>query len=172
MIVQAKPSFDELVIGNQRLVGAVVKQWRHVSGVRALGWDDACGIGFEALCRAARDYDPGQGRFSTLAGVYIRNAILSEARRECKTASLENPDNLTERPRQRYDIRAVGWVAEVLDKLTPTDRALLRRRYGLQGCPAETTAQIAAADGVTVRTVRCRLRRVLERARSLGLELA
>lgn len=171
MIVQASPSFEELILGHRHLVGRTVTQWWHVSGVRALGRDEAEGVGNEALCRAARDYDPAQGRFQPLAITYIRNSLLKVAAHEGRTERIENPDRLPERgglARRRTD---VGWVEDVLYSLEQADRSLLMRRFGLRGCPVETTAEIAASDGVTVRTVQARLKSALARARStLGHE--
>jgi RNA polymerase sporulation-specific sigma factor len=72
------PEQRALVEANVGCVGWFLGQRNSV--VQTIGYDDAFQIGCLGLMKAARNYDPTRGKFSTLAMIEIRNAIMHSIR--------------------------------------------------------------------------------------------
>lgn len=69
-----------LILQFQHLPAHVAQRlWPSVRA-RVDSWDDLVSVGYVALCRAARDFDPARGvAFKTLGYTYVRHAMLKAA---------------------------------------------------------------------------------------------
>ena len=68
---------EKLVVDNMYIVPYIVDKYFHYQIYFEKG--DLCSIGYWAMCKAARDFDPERGwKYVTLAGKYVRSAILNE----------------------------------------------------------------------------------------------
>lgn len=94
---------ERLVVDNMALVPYIVSKYFPLCG--AFERQDLYSIGYIAMCKAARDFDPERGfKFSTLASKYIRAEILNEIQkttRECRdyrnsTATIDRPIDTAE----------------------------------------------------------------------------
>lgn len=72
-------STAELAAENVKLVPYVLGTM-NLRGVQASDRDDLLGQGMVALMKVAKNWDPGRGRFATVAYIYIRNAMVDELR--------------------------------------------------------------------------------------------
>ena len=81
---------DQLIVDNLQLVYYTL----HKHFPRWAFDEDMQQVGMIGLCKAADNYDPEKGKFSTMAVVYIRNEIINEfesrmsQKRTCEKASL------------------------------------------------------------------------------------
>jgi RNA polymerase sigma factor (sigma-70 family) len=134
-----------------------------------------CDAGVEALCHAARAFDPARGlRFSTLAVLAIRRRMLN-ARRDAARAPVvlpwadEPPASADPLPDPADTVAAQDLAARLraaLAQLSPADRALLAVRFGLDGADPASRAAVARRLGVTPPAVARRERRALARLRA------
>ncbi len=142
----------------------------------AIRGDDLRQVGWAALARAARHYDPARGAWSSFALLQVRAALWrfvdQETRAQGRLVSIDEPlgdreDDLTLEdvlPDERVEptwkaisrAEAAFEVRRVLtETLLPSEHAVLTARYGI-GVDGRTAAEIAAARGVSHQRV-CQL---------------
>ena len=110
-------------------------------------------------------YDPNRGSFTTWLTVLTRNAALNRARGMKQTEPIPenledpagNPETIVIRRENREELR------KALDSLPHRDRALFFRKYYYR----QSTAQIAAETGLSVRAVEGRLYRIKKQLKKL-----
>ena len=110
-------------------------------------------------------YDPNKGSFTTWLTVLTRNIALNRARgirpTEPIPENLEdtdaNPETIVIRRENREELR------KALDSLPHRDRTLFFRKYYYR----QSTAQIAAETGLSVRAVEGRLYRIKKQLKKL-----
>ena len=151
--------------------------------------DDLLGAGYEALVAAARAYnDSRETSFKTYATTCIRNAMVAEIRnmfpvkhndKLIKKSLVRNDE--TESLTEVYELAKLlehwDWeqrklqetVAEVLGRLTPDERWLIRCYYGFDG-DAMTLQDIADLLMVSPQAVHKRLKRVHDKLRKLVMD--
>jgi len=151
--------------------------------------DDLLGAGYEALVAAARAYnDSREASFKTYATTCIRNAMVAEIRnmfpvkhndKLIKKSLVRNDE--TESLTEVYELAKLlehwDWeqrklqetVAEVLGRLTPDERWLIRCYYGFDG-DAMTLQDIADLLMVSPQAVHKRLKRVHDKLRKLVMD--
>ena len=151
--------------------------------------DDLLGAGYEALNAAARNYDPSREvLFKTYATTCIRNAMVAEIRTmfpvrindiQTKKSLVRNGD--VEGDAEVYEqarlLEHNEWeqrkqqetVADILGRLTPDERWLIRSYYGFDD-DAMTLQHIANLLLVTPQAVHKRLTRVHDKLRKLVMD--
>ena len=151
--------------------------------------DDLVGAGYEALWAAARAYDASrEASFKTYATTCIRNAMLAEIRnmfpvkvhdKTLKTSLIRHDE--AEGDAEVHElVRLLGnWereqrkqqelVADILSRLTPDERWLVRCYYGFDGEPM-TLQGIADILRVSPQAVHKRLTRVHDKLRKLVMD--
>lgn len=111
---------------------------------------------------------PSQGKFSTVASVYIQRAVRlakhtqhQKARPKANTAVTDATLRHAAAPWLPFDDRDEvasrderSRVYDVLHVLTPRQLRVVRLRFGLWGCPTHTLAEVAENIGVTKERVR------------------
>ena len=110
-------------------------------------------------------YDPNRGSFATWLTVLTRNAALNRARSIRPTEPIPenledtdaNPETIVIRRENREELR------KALDSLPHRDRTLFFRKYYYR----QSTAQIAAETGLSVRAVEGRLYRIKKQLKKL-----
>lgn len=120
---------QKLVVDNMALAPYVVnKYFPHITYFEK---EDMYSIGYIAMCRAARDFDPKRGwKYVTLAGKYIRMAICNEiqkatrARRDVRNCATTF-DQLATSPSGRETETLGSFIPAVDDAETITDAKLL-----------------------------------------------
>ncbi len=154
---------NQLVSANLRLVVSIAK--RHAGSSNNLF--DLISDGNMSLIRAVEKFDYSRkNRFSTYASWAIMKnytrAISDEQRYRQKFIALENEANI-EREEEVYDPvefertqnRQQRRVAEVLKYLTPRERQIVIRRFGLdRNYPPMTLKQVGQELGVTKERIR------------------
>ena len=151
--------------------------------------DDLVNAGYEALDAAARNYDPSrEASFKTYATTCIRNAMLAEIRNmfPVKVNEQQTKKNLVRNDETGGDTEVYElakllehweWeqrkqqetVAEVLGRLKPDERWLIRCYYGFDG-DAMTLQNIADLLSVSPQAVHKRLKRVHDKLRKLVMD--
>lgn len=143
------------------------KRLRATSGAGGVTLDDLTQAGFLGFLRAVETFDPGAGaKFSTWLVYYVRSAF-DEAQGRRKSpldlaVSLDAPieddepftlSDLIADPRAEETVEHVGaWdpLHKAVDGLPEAQRTVILRRYWLE----QTTAEIAAATGLTEKDIR------------------
>ena len=149
----------------QRLVE---ENWEFAAGV-ARGYAGGCvpmaeleSEAWTALCKAAFKYKKVEGcKFTSYAYYFIRGSILkllkSEGeRRTVEVCSVEDDlaeDNLDGDEEWLADDKRREMLAELMEKLTPKEREVVRRYYGV-GCEAVTVRELALEMGLSEVRVR------------------
>ena len=134
--------------------------------------DDLTQAGLMGVARAAGRWQPGRSKFSTLAYVYARNAVLRQLERETRAARVirqhadgRDPlDNLAGRepdPTAGDDPPDSPDVTAALDRLPPVLAVVVRLRYGIDG-QQQPVGVIARRLGLTQYDVGRLLRRAVE----------
>ena len=151
--------------------------------------DDLVNAGYEALDAAARNYDPSrEASFKTYATTCIRNAMVAEIRtmfpvrindKQTKKSLVRNgeAEGDTEVFEQARLLEHYEWeqrkqqetVADILGRLTPDERWLIRCYYGFDN-DAMTLQGIADLLLVTPQAVHKRLTRVHDKLRKLVMD--
>jgi RNA polymerase sigma factor (sigma-70 family) len=151
--------------------------------------DDLLGAGYEALWTAACTYDASrEASFKTYATTCIRNAMLAEIRNmfpvkvnEQQTRKSLVRNDETGGDTEVYELAKLlehwEWeqrkqqetVAEVLGRLKPDERWLIRCYYGFDG-DAMTLQNIADLLSVSPQAVHKRLKRVHDKLRKLVMD--
>lgn len=151
--------------------------------------DDLLGAGYEALNAAARNYDPSrEASFKTYATTCIRNAMVAEIRimfpvrfndKQTKKSLVRNgeAEGNAEVYEQARLLEHWEWeqrkqqetVADILGRLTPDERWLIRCYYGFDD-DAMTLQGIADLLLVTPQAVHKRLTRVHDKLRKLVMD--
>lgn len=151
--------------------------------------DDLVGAGHEALVAAAHTYDASrEASFKTYATTCIRNAMLAEIRNmfpvkvnEQQTRKCLVRNDETGGDTEVYELAKLlehwEWeqrkqqetVAEVLGRLKPDERWLIRCYYGFDG-DAMTLQNIANLLSVSPQAVHKRLERVHDKLRKLVMD--
>jgi len=151
--------------------------------------DDLIGAGHEALVAAARTYDTSrEASFKTYATTCIRNAMLAEIRimfpvkvndQQTKKSLVRNYE--TGGDTEVYELAKLlehwEWeqrklqetVTEVLGRLKPDERWLIRCYYGFDG-DAMTLQNIADLLSVSPQAVHKRMKRVHDKLRKLVMD--
>ena len=151
--------------------------------------DDLIGAGHEALVAAAHTYDASrEASFKTYATTCIRNAMLAEIRnmfpvkvndQQTRQSLVRNDE--TGGDTEVYELAKLlehwEWeqrkqqetVAEVLGRLQPDERWLIRCYYGFDG-DAMTLQNIADLLSVSPQAVHKRLKRVHDKLRKLVMD--
>lgn len=151
--------------------------------------DDLVGAGQEALVAAARTYDASrEASFKTYATTCIKNAMLAEIRnmfpvkvhdKTLKTSLIRNDE--AEGDAEVHElVRLLGsWereqrkqqelVADILSRLTPDERWLVRCYYGFDG-ESMTLQGIANLLSVSPQAVHKRLKHVHDKLRRLVMD--
>ena len=129
-----------------------------------------------ALCLAAYKYNKVEGcKFTSYAYYFIRGSILrllkSEGeRRAVEVCSVEDDlaeDNLDGDEEWLADDKRREMLAELMEKLTPKEREVVRRYYGV-GCEAVTVMELAKELGVTPERVRQILTKAVNKLKILS----
>lgn len=96
------------------------------------GNDDVIQVGMMALCRAAMAWDESKGKFSTIASVYIVNAIkkhFSETRQKAEVLSLdyeyEGASTLSDVIEGDHDVESLSDVIDFLESEKKINREVL-----------------------------------------------
>ena len=151
--------------------------------------DDLVNAGYEALDAAARNYDPSrEASFKTYATTCIRNAMVAEIRtmfpvrindKQTKKSLVRNgeAEGDTEVFEQARLLEHYEWeqrkqqetVADILGRLTPDERWLIRCYYGFDN-DAMTLQGIADLLLVSPQAVYKRLTRVHDKLRKLVMD--
>ncbi|MBR6226718.1 MAG: sigma-70 family RNA polymerase sigma factor [Bacteroidales bacterium] len=151
--------------------------------------DDLVNAGYEALNAAARNYDASRGvLFKTYATTSIRNAMINEIRKmfpvrigdkQTMTSLVRNGDAEVDAEvwEQARRLEHDDWeqrkqketVAEILGRLTPDERWLIRCYYGFDD-DAMTLQGIADLLLVSPQTVHKRLKKVHDKLRKLVMD--
>ena len=151
--------------------------------------DDLVNAGYEALDAAARNYDPSrEASFKTYATTCIRNAMVAEIRnmfpvklsnKQTMTSLIRNDEaeNDAEVFEQARLLEHYEWeqrkqqetVADILGRLTPDERWLIRCYYGFDD-DAMTLQGIADLLLVSPQAVYKRLTRVHDKLRKLVMD--
>jgi RNA polymerase sigma factor (sigma-70 family) len=151
--------------------------------------DDLLGAGYEALNAAARNYDPSREvLFKTYATTCIRNAMVAEIRTmfPVRINDIQTKKSLVRNGEAEGDAEVYEqarllehweWeqrkqqetVADILGRLTPDERWLIRSYYGFDD-DAMTLQHIANLLLVTPQAVHKRLTRVLDKLRKLVMD--
>ena len=163
----------------QRLVE---ENWEFAAGV-ARGYAGGCvpmaeleSEAWTALCKAAFKYKKVEGcKFTSYAYYFIRGGILkllkSEGeRRTVEVCSVEDDlaeDNLDGDEEWLADDKRREMLAELMEKLTPKEREVVRRYYGV-GCEAVTVMELAKELGVTPERVRQILTKAVNKLKILS----
>ena len=149
----------------QRLVE---ENWEFAAGV-ARGYAGGCvpmaeleSEAWTALCKAAFKYKKVEGcKFTSYAYYFIRGSILKLLkneieRRAVEVSSVEDDlaeDNLDGDEEWLADDKRREMLAELMEKLTPKEREVVRRCYGV-GCEAVTVRELALEMGLSEVRVR------------------
>ena len=178
---QAVQARDMLVRHNLRLVAHVCKKYYAASS----GQEDLISIGTIGLIKAVDTYDPARAsKFASYASRCIENELrmeLRRQRREGSTVSLQEPlesgsgqltlaDTLPDDTAMEEDCERRADAARLrrlLDHLPPRERALLARRYGLEGESPQTQQQTAETMGISRSYVSRLEKRALDRLAKL-----
>ena len=151
--------------------------------------DDLLGAGYEALNAAARNYDPSREvLFKTYATTCIRNAMVAEIRTmfPVRINDIQTKKSLVRNGEAEGDAEVYEqarllehweWeqrkqqetVADILGRLTPDERWLIRSYYGFDD-DAMTLQGIADLLSVTPQAVHKRLTRVHDKLRKLVMD--
>ena len=151
--------------------------------------DDLVGAGYEALVAAARAYDASrEASFKTYATTCIKNAMLAEIRnmfpvkvndKQLKTSLIRSDE--AEGDAEMHEVaRLLGCmereqrkqqelVADILSRLTPDERWLVRCYYGFDG-DSMTLQGIANLLLVSPQAVHKRLKHVHDKLRKLVMD--
>ena len=147
---------------------------------RSLDIDDAIQVGSIGLMTAIRRYDPARGAWSTLACIWIRQALTRELRRdhvirhpyheEYGNAPKVGGLGAAAEPVARYAgplaaAIAAEEVADILARvadLEPRMATVIRKRFGLDGGEPMLLIDIGAEMGITRERVRQLQRDALE----------
>ena len=180
-----------LVDGNQGLVKSeaarVLEAWipENDPDAREEWFRELVQAGQPGLRRAAKKFDPARGTaFSTYAVPWIRKYVRKAAEELRETyfhVSVDAPaggaegaaelvellaDEDAESPAEaveRADRRA--WGRELLAVLPARERRVVERRFGLDGGPERTFAEMAGDEGVSVQCIHRVFQRALARMR-------
>ena len=151
--------------------------------------DDLLGAGYEALNAAARNYDPSREvLFKTYATTCIRNAMVAEIRTmfPVRINDIQTKKSLVRNGEAEGDAEVYEqarllehweWeqrkqqetVADILGRLTPDERWLIRSYYGFDD-DAMTLQHIANLLLVAPQAVHKRLTRVHDKLRKLVMD--
>ncbi len=171
-----KETITPLTQDQQRLVARhmdfAAKIARSLTG-RGMDYEDLVGEACYGLCLAAQNYNPDLGiAFSTVAFAYCRNAMFQALRNygsivrmpggktyECQVRSLgfDSEGNINfdiasqDEDRNEADRRQLP-LEQTLKQLTPRERDVISRLYGLSTTPMDA-GEIARASGITTDTV-------------------
>jgi RNA polymerase sigma factor (sigma-70 family) len=158
---------NRLVEANVALVAHLARRMRPASS--HVSHADLVQEGVLGLMQAVERFDPDRGhRFSTYATWWIRGSILRALRAAPSQVSLTAHDGLVEQlPADGDDpvedaargADAAG-LEELLDALPARSRRVVALRYGLEGRPAQSVAEVARSMG----TSQARVRRIEEHA--------
>ena len=137
------------------------------------GFDEALAIAYAAMVRAAHDFDPQRGRWSTFAGLYIQNDLRQIARAARQRDRSTVP--LTDAFVPARDDPALAWVEKRLDwpswirrlraQCSPVCRALLDDCLAY---PYATSVERAARLHCAPSTLAGRFQRLRTLARTVG----
>ena len=162
----AKKAREQLILHNLRLVAHIVKKY----DTHNESQEDLLSIGTIGLLKAVDSYRPGRNvRFSTYAARCIENELLMKFRANRKSdrdisvqeLSGEDTENETgsaaDRIADRSDLQETAeqnLMAELLRRqmkkvLTPREKYVLERRYGLEDGEEEPQWKIARRLGVS-----------------------
>lgn len=182
-IVRSAEEANALVLANQRLIWHVITWLRNTRpGVLRLlgGEEEAFGWGAIALVRAAQRWRPEEARFSTVAVLYVRRAIVQASERcSCRLADAvpfstigASTEGWQPEARPEPDAVEVRERQEAVHSALRTLPGRLRRAVELYWQEDRTLAQVAAElGGVTRERARQLVKRGLERLRErLGVE--
>lgn len=162
LVDQAHADRDRLVRANLRLVISIAKKFTN----SRVAFDDLLSEGIGSLLRAVEKFDFDRGfRFSTYATQAIRRTLV----RQVQTVQRDglrfvNSDALQSEPQEEQTdpaVREARWeelrgnLKRLLARLDPRERAIIRRRFGLDQCEDVQTLQSLAGDlGVCKERVR------------------
>jgi len=158
---------NRLVEANVALVAHLARRMRPASA--HVSHADLVQEGVLGLMQAVERFDPDRGhRFSTYATWWIRGSILRALRAAPAQVSLTGEDGLVDDlPDETSDpledvargADAAG-LEELLDALPDRSRRVVVLRYGLDGRPPQSVAEVARSMG----TSQARVRRIEEHA--------
>jgi RNA polymerase sigma factor (sigma-70 family) len=152
-------SLNRLMARHDGLVHAVVR--RHGLGV--LSFAEALQAGRQGLWRAIRHYDPRRGlAFSTYAWPCILRQVWRDAQVQARfefsgviyRAILPRPEADPATEQEAHPVRRA--LSQLVERLPARLRTVMVARYGLNGRPAATYAEIGASLGLTKQRI-CQL---------------
>ena len=181
--ISASP--QRLAEANRKLVVHVAKKFQGYASRRGLEMDDLVAAGNEALVRAANGFDPELGnRFSTYAGVCIRNEILSAVKknRQPSRVPLDLPVRIDDElglslleeviPGPGLDPAQIFEAKELREELDHAIKVLNPRRqkaldlhYGLTDRQPRTLKEVGEKLGITDKAVSLRKQAALRKLR-------
>lgn len=175
-IVRSAEEANALAVANVRLIWHVVTWLRNTRpGVLRLlgGEEEAFGWGAIALVRAAQRWRPEEARFSTVAVLYVRRAIVQASERcSCRLADAVPfstmgffDDESPWEPAARREGLDAGIEAEELQAALQTLSPRHRRAVELRFLEGRKLMEVGQALGVSKERARQLARRGLERLR-------
>lgn len=174
---------EQRIRENLTLIPYTLKTYFMKYYVRQRMREDLMSTGLIGLWKAAENYDPTQGGFSTFAIICIRNEVAnflkvkSRQERRNRAVSLEKPlpdtndltlaDSLADPMDVAEDLATKVAVQRLLSKLKEEDRELVERHFGFRGQP-QSLSEMARADGKTYQAVQQRMKRILTRLQHIA----
>ena len=160
--IESNKNSKDRVLANLALVVFIAKREFHHCG---LPFDDLIQEGNIGLMKATQHYDPDKGRFSTYAGMAIRNAMLSalsaERRSQKQNEAVEKKaKRMAEDIFPEPDERIVEWARAKIAELDKTEKKYMALKYGMNDGLERNAREIGAIFDVPARQVRYRLRRI------------
>lgn len=163
-----------------RLVGYMLKQPSCHWCLKAIGAGDCEQHGYIGLMRAAQEYDPAKGAFSTLACIWIRNHIYqaAEAERRYRRVPVVAMTDDLEILYEDYPDPGIEHEAAVCKRAAAADDLWEKIRRHLSPKDVEAAELTAACGsqmaacrllGVSRGTINARLRSIRRRIVELGL---
>jgi len=162
-----------LVENNIKLVYYIAKRFDNIKG---MDYVDRISAGNLGLLRAAEKFDPQKGvRFSTLACLCIKNAILQEARKiRISTISLDEPivgdvdslyygDALGAADADIERIDNIGMLKTAIACLTSREKRIIQSLYGFNGHVCKTQKDIAKDLNISPAAVSRAVRKALKK---------
>ncbi|MDX1946506.1 MAG: sigma-70 family RNA polymerase sigma factor [Pirellulaceae bacterium] len=180
LLTVARHDRDRIIRANLRLVVSIAKKFVN----NQHSFDDLLSEGIPPLLRAAEKFDYDRGfRFSTYATLAVRRTLgrWMQANGELERRQTGNADLLQLIPQvensgpfseQQYE-RLHKALGRMLTRLDPRERAIIRRRFGLDDDGEVLTLQSLAAEiGVCKERVRQLEQRALAKLRTMAEALA
>lgn len=141
---------EEAVPVVQRAITAF--RCRYPSLRRQVAQIDALSVGYLAICRAARTYDPAQSKVTTYFSTAVRNALLKEIDRN-RRARYDSPDRVPMELAEALAVpigRIAGRLHVAIARLPSKSRRLIQARF-YKGLSLREIGEQAGCDPRTIR---------------------